>query len=128
MIRKFGFTNKAVAFILVVSLPIAVFAGCQNKNSTAKAASNQTANSDNNGSNSQSGGVQNSDQFKQRMQDNIKSLVDDKTITQDQADKIVDALTQNMQGFGGKNRQRDNQNNNQNNNENKQNNQSKQGA
>lgn len=48
------------------------------------------------------------------MQDNIKSLVDDKTITQDQADKIVAAFTENMQGFGGQNRQRNNQNNDQN--------------
>lgn len=40
--------------------------------------------------------------------------MDGKTITQDEADKIVTALTLNMQGWGGKNRQASNQNNDEN--------------
>jgi hypothetical protein len=114
MNKKYSFTSKTAALLLAVSLPITVFAGCQNKNTTANAASKQAGNSSNNGSRRQNGTAPNLDQFKQRMADNIKSLVDDKTITQEQADKIVAALTENMQNFGGQNKQQNNNQNNQN--------------
>lgn len=111
MIKKFSFTNKTVALLLAVSLSTIVFAGCQNKNS--KAAAKPSANSSR-----QYGAGVNLDQFKQRISDNIQSLVDDNTITKDQADKIVAALTENMKGLGGQNRQKNNQNNNQGNGQN----------
>jgi competence protein ComGC len=43
------------------------------------------------------------------MEENIKSLVSDGTITQSQADKILEALTQNPGGFGGQRRSGGNQ-------------------
>ena len=121
MNKKYSFSNKAAAILLAVSLPLTVFAGCQNKNTSANAASNQAGNANNNGSKRQNGSAPNLDQFKQRLENNIKPLVDDKTLTQEQADKIVAALTENMQGFGG--RQRNDQSNQggQNNNQNSQN-------
>lgn len=113
IIKKFGFTNKAVVLLLAVSLPLTVFAGCQSKNNSANAAVNPVANSGNNGGGSQNGAAPNLDKFKQRTVDNVQALVDDKTITKDQADKIVAALTENRQGNNQNNSKNAQQSNNQ---------------
>lgn len=96
--KNFKNLKKIVTCVLIVSFSAVIISGC-GKASTTTTASASTSNKTNKSKNF----AQNSEQMKQRMQDNIKSLVTDGTITQDQADKIITALTSNMQNFGQRN-------------------------
>lgn len=80
MVKKIKLVNKQLIFLLIFSLSFFVFAGCQNKS----AANNNSGNTANNRS-------FNADAMKKKMQDSINPLVANKTITQDQEDKIVAA-------------------------------------
>lgn len=88
--KQFNSLKKIVTFLLVISVSLVMLSGCaKNSGSTAATSKNSTANN-----------KLTTDQMKQKMEENIKSLVTDKTITQTQADQIVTTLTANGQGFG----------------------------
>lgn len=114
--KKSKFFRKTLIALVVVIMSVGLFAGCQSKDNSGGA--DQTANN-----NTQSSKRPDPEQMKKRMQDNIKSLVSDGTITQAQADKIVEVMTTNnrkkdsqgnQQNSNSNNNQSSNQNNNQN--------------
>ena len=78
--KKIKLIKKRLLFLLVFSLSICIFAGCQSKSpiNNVKTPTNKSMNTG---------------AMKQKMQDSIKPLVVNKTITQVQEDKIVMALT-----------------------------------
>jgi hypothetical protein len=78
--KKNKLINKKLMVLLVFSLSIFIFAGCQTKAAT-------------NNSNTGNHKSFNSDAMKKKMQDSINPLVVNKTLTQVQEDKIVAALT-----------------------------------
>ena len=86
----------AVAALCLTSF---LFAGCTAKSEAVKG---------NNKSKSQRSF--NKDDMKKRVEDSIKSLIDDKTITKEQGDKIVEAYTNRTGGQGRGNRQGNPQN------------------
>lgn len=89
--------GKAAVLLLSVSISVLSFTGCQSKKQT-------TGNSNRSG--------MTSEQMKERVEENIKSLVTDGTITQAQADKIAEAYSNRTFG-GGQNSQKNNQQNSQ---------------
>lgn len=98
--------------ILAISMSIFLFAGCQSSNNNT--ASAQTSNSTTQNTNRPS-----AEQMKKRIQDSIQPLVTAGTITQAQADKIVEAYTTRPAGNGEKKKAQDNgQNSGQNNQQN----------
>lgn len=103
--KKGKFFRKTLIALVVIIMSVSLFAGCQNKSSNS--GTEQTANN-----NTQSSKRPDPEQMKKRMQDNIKPLVSDGTITQAQADKIIEAMTTNNR----KNRSQGNQQNNNSNN------------
>lgn len=88
--RKHNILGKTIICILAVSISAVLIAGCQSKSSTASSA-DQTTNKTTQNDNKQS----NADERKNQMQSNIDSLVTAGTITKDQGDKILEALTAN---------------------------------
>lgn len=84
---------KILICVALASMSVLFFAGCQSNNSSST--TNQTASTQ-----AQSANRPNAAQMKQRIQDSIKPLVSDGTITQDQADKIVDAMANRPRGNG----------------------------
>lgn len=112
--KKIGLLNKAIIFLLMISISLTIFTGCQSKSSQDN--TSQASNSSNQGDTSNTK-KPNLDEMKKRMEDNISSLVKDGTINQTQADKIVDALTANAQNFNGQRRSSNNQQNSQQNNQ-----------
>jgi len=80
-VKKSKLIKKQLLFLLVFSLSLFIFAGCQSKSPVNTSSSKTTNKSFNVGA------------MKQKMQDSIKPLVTNKTITQAQEDKIVAALT-----------------------------------
>lgn len=118
--KKHKFFNKTIVFLLITSLSILVFSGCQKKNTQNN--QNQSANAAANGQRP------NAEEMKKQTEDNVNALVKDGTITQAQADKIIEALTSNTQGFNGQGRrQGQNASGNNQNNKNSQNNNSQNG-
>lgn len=108
--KKHMLFSKLFILSLSAVISMSILAGCQSKNTaSAKQGTN----------NGQSQNRQfNAEDMKKRMEENINSLVADGTINQSQADKIIEALTSNPQGFGGngqRNKQNGQQNNGQNN-------------
>ena len=79
--KKSKLIKKQLLFLLVFSLSLFIFAGCQSKSAVTTSISNKTNKSINIVT------------MKQKMQKSIKPLVANKTITQAQEDKIVTALT-----------------------------------
>jgi predicted PurR-regulated permease PerM len=79
--EKSKLIKKQLLFLLVFSLSLFIFAGCQSKSAVTTSSSNKTNKSINIVT------------MKQKMQNSIKPLVANKTITQAQEDKIVTALT-----------------------------------
>ena len=79
--KKNKLVSKKVMFLLVFSISIFMFAGCQSKAAT-------------NGSKGSTGNNKtfNSDAMKKKMQTSINPLVVNKTLTQAQEDKILAAL------------------------------------
>jgi major membrane immunogen (membrane-anchored lipoprotein) len=100
--------NKALLLSLSAVISMSILAGCQSKNAKANTAKQGTTKGQ------RQNGQLNTGDMKKKMEENLNSLVADGTINQSQADKILEALTANPQGFGG-NRQKNNQNGNQNN-------------
>lgn len=92
--KKRKLLNKTIVTLLAISMSIFLFAGCQSDNSSAQTAGNSTQ------SNRKNGNRMSSEQMKQRVQDSIKPLVTAGTITQAQADKIVEAYTTRTNGNG----------------------------
>lgn len=84
--KKFKSFSKIVALLMVVTACIALFSGCGN--STASAQSSNAA------SNNQK--KFNKDDVKKRYEEKLQALVKDNTITQDQSNKILGALTSNI--------------------------------
>jgi len=80
-VKKSKLIKKQLLFLLVFSLSLFIFAGCQSKSAVTTSVSNKTNKSINIVT------------MKQKMQNSIKPLVANKTITQAQEDKIVTALT-----------------------------------
>ena len=80
--KKSKLIKKQLLFLLVFSLSLFIFAGCQSK-SPVNTSSSKTTNKSS----------FNAEAMKQKMKDSIKPLVTNKTITQAQEDKIVAALT-----------------------------------
>jgi hypothetical protein len=107
--KKRKLLNKTIVSLLAISMSIFLFAGCQSNNSSAQAASNSTQ------SNRKNGNRMSPEQIKQRVQDSIKPLVTADTITQAQADKIVEAYTTGTNGNGQNSTQNNQQNSQQNN-------------
>lgn len=105
--KKHNYISKTVVCLLAVSLSVVLFAGCQSQ--SASNAANQTTNSTTQNSNKKPS----ADDMKKRIQDNIQPLITAGTITQDQADKIVTAMTTRPQGNGQQNGQQNNNQNNQ---------------
>lgn len=93
---------KILICITLASMSVFFFAGCQSKSK------NNTSNTNNSGSRP------NAAQMQQKMQDDIKPLISDGTITQDQADKIVEAMTNRPRGNGKNNQQNGGKNSHQN--------------
>lgn len=89
--KKTNFFSKTTMLALTVSMSIFVFAGCGNSASQTASSSTQSTTQ----STTQNNNKPNAQQRSQKIQDSIKSLVSDGTITQDQADKIVAAFTTN---------------------------------
>jgi hypothetical protein len=81
MMKKIKSINKQLIFVLIFSLSFFIFAGCQNKSAANNTQGNATSNRS-----------FNTAAMKKKMQDSINPLVTNKTITQDQANKIVAAL------------------------------------
>ncbi|GLC30830.1 hypothetical protein [Clostridium omnivorum] len=107
--KKHMLFNKIFILSLSAVISMGILAGCQNKNTaSAKQGTNKGQNKNR---------QFNAEDMKKRMEENINSLVADGTINQSQADKIIEALTSNPQGFGG-NGQRNKQNGQKNNGEN----------
>lgn len=75
---------KIITALLVFGLVTFLFAGCQSNNASAKTQGN--------------GRGFNQEQMKQRYSDKLKELVTNGTINQTQSDKILTALTTQMQG------------------------------
>lgn len=105
---KFKAFNKTVIMLLVFTMSIFLFMGCQSKNSASSQNSAQSSNGR---------GNFNKDAMKKRYEDNLQQLVKDGTITQDQSNKILDSLTANMGNMGGRRGPQNNQGNQQNNNQ-----------
>lgn len=110
-VTKFKTFSKTVIMLLVFTMSIFLFMGCQSKNGTSTQNSAQSSNGR---------GNFNKDAMKQRYQNSLQALVKDGTITQDQSNKILDSLTTNMNNFGGRRGSQNNQGNQQNNNGNNQ--------
>lgn len=107
--KKHMLFNKIFILSLSAVISMGILAGCQSKNTaSAKQGTNKGQNKNR---------QFNAEDMKKRMEENINSLVADGTINQSQADKIIEALTSNPQGFGG-NGQRNKQNGQKNNGEN----------
>jgi hypothetical protein len=97
--KKFNLLNNAAKSLLVVGMSLVIFTGCQSK--TAQSTSDKTAKV-----------AVNTADMKKKMGENIASLVTDKTITQSQADKVLEVLLS-SQMFSGKGRSQNGQTNNQ---------------
>jgi competence protein ComGC len=83
------FKNIVICLIMVCMSAVA-FIGCQSKSTTSSTSKSTTS--------STNKSTASSDDRKTQIQNNIKSLVTDGTITQSQSDKIVAALTSNPTG------------------------------
>ncbi|MFL0197814.1 hypothetical protein ACJDU8_19915 [Clostridium sp. WILCCON 0269] len=105
--KKHNLFSKATLYLVAISMSMFLFAGCQSNKNTASA-SQTTSNS------TQSSSKPNAEQRKKQMQDSIQPLVTAKTITQDQANKILEALTTPVNGNGQNNQQNNNKNSSQN--------------
>lgn len=106
--ERHRFLKKTTVCLLAIGVSAALFAGCQSK-STANTA-NQTSST-----NAQSGRKRLSpDEMKKQMQDNIQPLITAGTITQDQATKIIDAMTTRNNGNSSNQKNSNGQNNQQN--------------
>ena len=75
--KKLNYFKNIVICLITVCMSAAVFIGCQSKSITSSTSKSTTS----------------SDDRKTQIQNSIKSLVTDGTITQSQSDKIVTALT-----------------------------------
>lgn len=120
--KKNTLLNKIFILSLSAVIGMSILAGCQSK-STAAAKQGTTKGQRQNGQ-------FNAADMKKKMEENINALVADGTINQSQADKIIEALTANPQGFGGngqRNKQNGQQNNSQNNGQSGQNSQQSNG-
>lgn len=106
--KKNTLLNKALLLSLSAVISMSIFAGCQSKTAKANAAKQGTTKGQ------RQNGQLNTEDMKKKMEENLNSLVADGTINQSQADKILEALTANPQGFGG-NGKKNNQNGNQSN-------------
>lgn len=94
--KKAKILRSLSLIVIIFSISAFMFTGCQKKTDNTTAQNNQNQNA----TRGQNRGNFDPAQMKTRMSDSIKSLVDDKTITQEQSDKIVEALTSNMGNFG----------------------------
>lgn len=88
--KKHNYISKTVVCLLAVSLSVVLFAGCQSQSTSSTA--NQTSQT-NSSTTQNSSNKPSQDAMKKRIQDDIQSLITAGTITQDQANKIVDAMT-----------------------------------
>lgn len=116
--KRHNFFSKSIKCLLAISMSIFLFAGCKSNsnNGAAAASSNQSS--------TQSSSRPNLDQMKKKIQDSIQPLVTAGTITQDQANKIVEAFTTRSNGGGQNRTQNKQQGNNQKNGQNRQRNNS----
>ncbi|MDF2880510.1 MAG: hypothetical protein K0R54_1067 [Clostridiaceae bacterium] len=108
--KRSKFFNKTILSLIAINMSIFLFAGCQNNSSsTTQAAGNSTQ------SNRKNVNKLSPEQMKQRVQDSIKPLVTAGTITQAQADKIVEAYSTRTSSSGQNTTQNNQQNNQQSN-------------
>lgn len=97
--KKFNFLNNAATSLLVVSMSLFLFTGCQSKNTQNTSDKTAKVNFS-------------AEDMKKKMQDNINSLVTEGTINQSQADKVLEALSTNKM-FSGQRKPQSGQPNNQ---------------
>jgi hypothetical protein len=87
-----NFNKSVIATAIVLSMSVFFLAGCQSKPAAATT---------DNGTSQTAATKPSADAMKKQMQANIKPLVDNKTITQAQADTIITTMTANTgKGFG----------------------------
>lgn len=99
--KKYIRTKKLILIFSILTIMLLTLAGCQSKsNSTVQASNGKTF--------SRKGF--NPQQMKQKMEDGLKALVADGTITQSQSDKILAALSTNS--YSGRGQRTNNSNNN----------------
>jgi polyhydroxyalkanoate synthesis regulator phasin len=111
--KRYGCISKIFVCAATISMSMFLLAGCQSKDATG---SNNQATS----TSAQNSNRPDPAQTKQMMQDNIKSLVSDGTITQAQADKIVETMSNRPRGNNQNNNGNGQQNNQQSNDQNSQ--------
>ena len=97
--KKFNLLNNVATSLLVVSMSLFLFTGCQSKNTQNTSDKTAKVNFS-------------AEDMKKKMQDNINSLVTEGTINQSQADKVLEELSSN-QMFSGKRKPQSGQTNNQ---------------
>jgi hypothetical protein len=92
--------RKIISILIVASMSVALFAGCSSKTADTSSATNQTT------TNGRPGNGNNRSfdpaAMKTRYESVLKDLVTAGTITQDQSDKVLEAVTKNIPNPGSK--------------------------
>lgn len=86
--KRRNLSGKAVTFLAVLSMCVFLFTACQSSSSTSSQTTSSSTKSE-----TQTGDKPSAEQRKTQLQTSIKPLVTAGTITQDQANKILEALT-----------------------------------
>lgn len=89
--KRLDLLNKIATPLLVVIMSLGLLTGCQSKNTKTSDKTSRTS--------------FNAEDIKKKMEDNIALLVTDKTITQSQADKVLEVLSTSQMYSGQRNSQ-----------------------
>lgn len=91
--KKHKFSGKMILALITVVMSTSLLFGCQSKSNNNTSTNTSSGTNQTTSSSTQNSKSPNQEDMKKQMQEDIKSLVTAGTITQAQADKIIEALT-----------------------------------